>query len=184
MNKTIITGTGRCGTMYIKAILRVCGINCGHQEVFRHEHTLKNDWDWGDFEADSSFEAVPLLGEVKKREPDTKVIYLMRNRDQVISSWLKLGLFQDDMETEYEMFSKVLKKYCPTVFDEQMIPYARGGEYYDRWFELAEPYVDHVYEFISKIDPESIFELMNISHKYDKDIVKYISKETNSYKTR
>ena len=34
--KIIITGTGRCGTLYISKLLSFCNIFCGHETIFDH----------------------------------------------------------------------------------------------------------------------------------------------------
>ena len=60
--KTLIVGTGRSGTGWCAQVLRRAGLNCGHQSVFKHEHTLTQTLPaWGDYDADSSYEAVPML---------------------------------------------------------------------------------------------------------------------------
>lgn len=178
MDKFIITGTGRSGTKYCQAILKVCGINCGHQSVFRHENTLSGAWDWGDYDGDSSFEAVPMLGKVKELEPGTKVILVLRDMENTIKSQLKWGWFQDSMREEYRLFSQVLDTYFPSVLSKGN-PQERALEYYELWNKEAERYA-HLICSLESLSPEIIFYFLGFQDKYDDTLVETVRKDTNS----
>lgn len=176
-SKFIITGTGRSGTKYCQAILRICGIKCGHQTIFRHENTLNKEWDWLDFAGDSSFEAVPLLRLVKKQEPETKIILVKRNKINTIASQLKWGWFSN-MKTEYALFTKVLNKYFPDVL-KQPTAQQRAELYYELWNAEAERYADSVYQ-LEDLNPLHLFEELGLMEYYDKPLVEAVSDTINS----
>lgn len=137
MTKLIITGTGRCGTTWASEVLQHAGINCGHQAVFRHEHSLGRRWDWGEHVADSSFEAVPLL----HLNTHNQVLWLRRPCDDVVRSWLKLGAFSDTMREDFLLWSIVLDRDFPGLLDLSTSQ-ERAEAYCQGWAEMASPFVD------------------------------------------
>ena len=178
MDKFLITGTGRCGTTYCADILRVCGINCGHQSVFKHENTLNSQWDWQNYEGDSSYEAVPILDQIKEKEPSTKIILILRDKHKVAKSWINIGMFAEDMRTKFYMLSCVLDKYFPEVL-QQKTPYEKAIKFSEQWIEHALYFSDYVFD-IDTLDTSLLFEIIGYSHKYDFNLVNCISKKTNS----
>lgn len=190
MSKFIITGTGRCGTTYVQAILRVCGVNCGHQNVFTHETTVKtmgegrDVWEWGNYDGDSSFMAVPLLPLIRASEPDTKIILLYRDVHKVSESWLKLGLFKDDMQDKYPDFYRVLNLCFPDVLVQRGVE-DRALLYWRQWNGKALEYCDIAIniDFLTEC-PEVLFHALGIMNKLDKVLVGSIGKNINSYKDK
>lgn len=107
MIKWIITGTGRCGTVYMARVLTEWGIPCGHESVFTVDNlkiilgrlfgyhipdssVCSDNRGWVNvrrIEADSSYMATPYLG-----YPDIEnipVLHLVRNPLAVVSSFVK-----------------------------------------------------------------------------------------------
>jgi len=111
--KYLVTGTGRCGTVYMARLLSSLGIMCGHESIFtfdglsqaknrllgksritlsgcciydiKKKEKIASDWfKPKDIIADSSYLAAPFLKEEILK--DTKIIHLVRNPIKVISS--------------------------------------------------------------------------------------------------
>lgn len=128
--KTLVVGTGRSGTGWCAAVLNHAGVKCGHQSVFKHEHTLTGAVPpWGGWDADSSYEAVPIL---PKLYPNVYVILVVRHPLAVIRSWLEHGAFTDGMPTRFGQFWQVLQKHHPGVM-EQRTPEDRAARYWLEW---------------------------------------------------
>lgn len=134
--RILVTGTGRCGTAWAAQVLGI-----GHQAIFRHQHTLGQPWDWGAADGDSSFEAVPLLPQI--RPTVDRIILLVRHPADVVASWLTLGAFKDDMRARWGLFSSVLDIHHPTILTETD-PIVRAGRYWHDWNIAALPYATHV----------------------------------------
>lgn len=129
-DKTLITGTGRSGTGWCAKVLNGAGVKCGHQSVFKHEHTLTGVMpSWDGWDADSSYEAVPLL---PKLYPNVYVILVIRHPLAVMRSWLEHGAFTDDMPSRFGQFWQVLQKHHPGVMAEKQ-PVDRVGRYWLEW---------------------------------------------------
>lgn len=152
MTKLLITGTGRCGTTWASEVLQKAGINCGHQAVFRHEHTLGRRWDWGDYEADSSFEAVPLL---RKLRTSVRVVLLKRPMDDVVASWLRLGAFKDTMREDYLLWSLVIDRELPGILDLPT-PEERAGAYWFGWNAMAWRFADFTFNLYDLSEDELV----------------------------
>lgn len=87
MNKLeyLIVGCGRSGTGFLSSLVTAAGVRCGHEEVFDVWGVRENS----DLKYESSWYAVPEL----YRVPDNvKVIHVVRNPRNVISSFHRIGL--------------------------------------------------------------------------------------------
>lgn len=177
-NRFVITGTGRCGTEYLSFLLRLSHIKCGHQDVFRHENTLSGEWDWKDYEGDSSFEAVPMLHKIK--EEGTKIIHVIRNEDDVVSSWVSLGVFRDDMEQRYNDFYRVLQDFDSVVM-KKMTPENRCRLFYRSWNDYAAEYADHTIQ-IEEFQPVDIFVILDRLDAYNEATAKALKQNVNNRK--
>lgn len=83
MKRLLVTGIGRSGTAYAAALLNAVGVGCGHEHIY-HAGT-KAAPAWGNVVAESSWYAVPWLGEL---DHETLVIHLVRNPLDWLSSWV------------------------------------------------------------------------------------------------
>jgi hypothetical protein len=156
----IVTGTGRCGTVYAAKLLTSAGIPCGHEAFFKScgivdkpnlsycsQHEMLDDGTWKPLDqwvdidairADSSYMAAPYLGLDWLQE--TKVIHLVRNPIQVVDSFCNClrgqeGYFTSlEPNNEYEEFIYnnigELKKPMPQ--------YDRGALFYVLWNKMIE----------------------------------------------
>lgn len=172
MNKFLITGTGRCGTTYCAEILKSCGINCGHQSVFRHE-TLYN-YDFGDYEGDSSYEAIPILHKLK----NITIIHIHRDKELVINSYLRSGVFDPENKHLYYRLINAINSVDKNIFNEKEIVTAHN--FYDAWYKVAEKYADYTFD-ITELNPLELFKAIGREEKYNIDNIKTISKQTNKH---
>ena len=115
--KYLVTGTGRCGTVYLAKFLTSVGINCGHEAVFdwrgldyakarmsdlvdcelsstsihqwsNGKHVPIDKWvDTKSLIAESSYMAAPFLQD--KILKDVKFIHVVRHPEKVINSFLR-----------------------------------------------------------------------------------------------
>ena len=118
--KYIVTGTGRCGTVYMARVLTSLGVPCGHESIFNQakpgviekrvfgerKPTMSKcagNHGWvhlNDIVADSSYMALPYLNKFNLQ--DVPVIHVVRNPLSVISSFIKdLQYFQGLKENPF-----------------------------------------------------------------------------------
>jgi hypothetical protein len=170
--KLIVSGTGRCGTLYWAKSLTSMGLNCGHESIFNYwnfkktksiikgknppinslcsklkGHNIKN------ILADSSYLSAPYLNEpMVKKIP---VIHIVRNPMKVISSFVKNLKYFDEMNSIWETF---MCKHLPAL-KKINSPIERAAYYYIEWNKLIEKannderiYIFHRVEDVFKHD--------------------------------
>jgi hypothetical protein len=87
--KYIVTGTGRCGTMFFAKYLTSAGINCGHELIFTNsgvEAANKNLLINNNVQADSSYMAAPYLSHSLLK--NAKIVHLVRDPIKVLNSFV------------------------------------------------------------------------------------------------
>lgn len=159
--KYIVTGTGRCGTLFMANLLTSMGYPCSHEAFFtteglewanavaRGEQPVANSEisvgdNLSDYEteivAESSYMAAPFLKEVKG-----EVVHVVRNPFGVVGSLIGDGFKQfsaceptdfeeDPAHLKYEEF---MYRHLPEL-REEMTQLDRGCLYYIRWNEMIE----------------------------------------------
>lgn len=172
----VVTGTGRCGTGYVSALLNACSVSTGHQDVIRHEHTLgRTPIDWRDYEGEVSFEAVPMLPTLPSGTP---IVLITRDPLHVIASYLGTGVFCDSMRHDYGFFSAVLDWKFPSVLAHHT-PIERAAAFWVEWNQAALPYTRAVYR-VESLDPAALFLALGLSDRYDPDAITSIPHDVNS----
>jgi hypothetical protein len=160
----LVTGTGRCGTVYMARLLTSLGINCGHEAIFNyqgldfakeafqfhrkietshcsscdilHEQPIDSwiDMD-GKIHAESSYMAAPFLNDDILKS--TKIIHVVRHPLKVISSFTKdFGFFDYDREDDDPWVNFVLT-HMPEL-KEINDKNERACYYYTKWNEMIE----------------------------------------------
>lgn len=169
--KYLVTGTGRCGTVYMARLLTSVGIPCGHEAIFdwrgyrwaerrlageepiqcSHASTVRfengtwfpmPDWvDPGEVVAESSYMAAPFLGEDLLR--GVPVIHVVRNPVRVINSFCNyIGYFQRSAPSNsYEQF---IYRHLPEVGKLQTA-YDRAAAFYVGWNRMIERHSVHTF---------------------------------------
>ena len=177
MSKFLVTGTGRSGTGYFAELFRAHGINCGHQDVFRHDTVEAQSWDWRDYEGEASFEAVPALPQLRRE--GVKIALVTRHPLDVISSWLSLGVFGDNFRSDYSLWHGAMTRSFP-YFDGCLDvddPVVAAAEYWCLWNNLAAKNADLVVRLEDSRE-RKVFECFGL--KSDPSITERVSKKTNA----
>lgn len=160
--KIIVTGTGRCGTLYISKLLSFCNIFCGHETIFDHSswnqilQRIYNNEElklskiakehYGDYLkdnniiGDSSYMAMPYLDMNIFNE--CFFIHLIRNPIDVINSFChNMNYFYDDPYSNLDEFNKkylnFIYKHVPDI-KKYKNPYERAAYFYLYWNEQIE----------------------------------------------
>lgn len=126
--KFIVTGTGRCGTVFMAKFLTSAGIPCSHEGMFttqglefarkiaagekvRNSHASGEKWQ-DEIVADSSYMAAPYL----KEFPEAKTIHVVRNPMRVINSFhCEVGTFYNDYAEEQEAYRRFIYQFLPEL---------------------------------------------------------------------
>ena len=161
--KFIITGTGRCGTLYMANLFTSMGYPCTHEAVF-----TPSGMDWAmdvlegrrprtnskisdgkrcipfgedaEFVAESSFLATPFLEQV-----DAKVVHVVRHPARVVASLIGNGFKnfvnsgptdQPEAPDHFE-YEKFMYDHLPELCQD-MSQLERGCLFYIRWNEMIE----------------------------------------------
>ena len=165
MGKFLIVGTGRSGTTYCKAILQICGIRTGHQEVFTWDTTYTGEWDWGEFEGEASFMAVPMLEKVRAEEPTTKIITVTRDLVAVERSWRKRGVLEEGWEKFYPDFARALNEF--------------GSLYHYQQYAIN--HSDYVIDIENVTrNPYLLFTAVDRMYRYDESMVNLVATNANT----
>lgn len=131
--RLVITGTGRCGTQYVRAVLEAAGVECTHEHAFGPEGPRETPV----AAADSSWLAVPFLDTLDRSRTALAVTY--RPPEAVISSYRRLRFLEDPI---HRPFSSFALRHVPNMATEL----ARHGplsalEQFYRW--LNDTALDH-----------------------------------------
>lgn len=151
----IITGTGRCGTLFAANFLTSAGAPCSHEAIFTplgidfamevlsgarlaknseiSKGSILSD-DKKRIAAESSFMSAPFLNMFER----TKVIHMVRNPLKVVRSFMGMGYFTNPFvffeESPYEFF---IYENMPEL-REEMSQLERTCLYWILWNELIE----------------------------------------------
>lgn len=133
--KILITGTGRSGTGYISQVLRHAGIRCGHENVYHP--TTRSSWEWGDYEAESSWLAVPYLEPIiRAHRNHVLVVHLVRHPVACARSLLHF------FKTDDTHFHDAIRRFAPWILDDAASPIERFCRYWVTWQRHADAYAD------------------------------------------
>ena len=177
----LVTGTGRCGTVYMAELLTSLGIPCGHESFFQmpegskevnqverkfekiitkkiqpqlskvsmqpsrdvEGEALRRHPAWVEeskIVADSSYFSAPFLNHNLLK--NTKIIHVVRNPLNVISSFLKdFNYFQKDSaptkDNAIDAPQQFIYKNLPAL-SNKLSPIDRGAVYYIQWNRMIE----------------------------------------------
>lgn len=160
--KIIITGTGRCGTLYLSKLLSFCNIFCGHETIFDHsswnqilQRIYGNEElslskiakkNYGDYlkdniiVGDSSYMAMPYLD--MNIFNDCFFIHVIRNPIDVINSFChNMNYFYDEPYSNIDEFNRkyinFIYKHVPDI-KKYKNPYERAACFYLYWNDKIE----------------------------------------------
>lgn len=185
----LVTGTGKCGTVYMSHLLTELGIPCGHEAIFTNKgleeakkrlknknlikfsECTKNLPNWTcpqEIISDSSYMSAPFLD--WDYLENTKIIHLIRNPIDVISSFIKGEYFDLIWPPLTVPFQKFIKSNIPHVYENDLNNINRCALYYIEWNKIIESKLNNrnfiihaiekplekIYEFIEKSPKEEI----------------------------
>lgn len=148
--KFVVTGTGRCGTVFMGKLLTSMGVPCGHESVFdyaapqvvldryygigkcvlsgvsrKDEPKDRKNWvDISSIRADSSYMAVPYLSQI-----DSSIIHVVRHPLKVVSSFIHDLRYFNNGNSQYE---KWIRFHVPEISNFKT-PLTRACYYYVEW---------------------------------------------------
>lgn len=189
--KYLITGTGRCGTVYLSRLLTSIGMPCGHESIFgtyglmfalRRMNGLDPCYNSGCSildgeqeevieipESESSYLAAPYLSSGLFHQG--QVIHLVRHPLVVINSFVNgLRYFHSDKAEWIDSKDKVVPcgyhrfiyQYVPEL-SEPMTAIERAALYYVRWNQMIEKFKPPGTKRIRLEDcPGPIFDILEI----------------------
>ncbi len=158
--KYLVTGTGRCGTVYFAKLLTSLGIPCGHESIFdwqgidgalkrlNHEepkvlseisqYNCKSpNWINPDtIIAESSYMAAPYLDHEIFKE--TYIVHVVRNPVDVVNSFCNYLDYFKDPNSPKEEWENFIYTQLPELKDESLTIYDRGCLYYIKWNQMIE----------------------------------------------
>lgn len=109
--RRLIVGTGRSGTRYSSNLLTAAGLRCGHEEVYAYRGVLRDrPVDWGSFDAEASWMAVPDLPTV-----DAAAALVVRNPLDVVTSMMSLNWFAPTRKVP----TRIARKHRPEILAEK-----------------------------------------------------------------
>lgn len=179
----LITGTGRCGTVYLARCLTNWGIPCGHESIFDYQGlrgavrrlngeipialSLASKMDWtpenvvhhDDYVdpskicADSSYMAAIDLDAEILK--DTKILHVVRHPFKVVHSFVNhIDYFKnEDHSKTYEQF---ISRNMPAL-TEDIPAYDKASLFYVLWNELIEPHSDIFHRIEDPLEPVQKF---------------------------
>ena len=202
--KVLITGTGRCGTVYFANLLSSIGIPCGHEAIFTPDgldeaiNRLENPSlikfsectsklpKWAESEsivADSSYMSAPFLSQ--DILSNTKIIHLVRHPIKVIRSFVNANYFNNNWPAHTVPYQKFIKDNIPHIYDNNLDNANRAALYYIEWNKLIEKNIinkEHIFHKIEDSD-EIVCNFLNkkiANEKIDNKINSWVNtKEIN-----
>ena len=161
MLRTIITGTGRCGTKWASEILRSVNIKCGHESVFNvsgFRRSLISEYD-----ADSSWMAAPFIDSLGDKGID--VIHLLREPISTIRSFMAYpDLFGGPL-----MAGRYGREHCDEL-KRAKSELERCVIWYVAWNEKIEKCVPHTQRVKVEDGQESLLRVASIDERPEKEI--------------
>ncbi len=133
-HRVVVTGTGRCGTGYLAALLSALGVDTGHEMVFGPRSV-----GWGNRRGETSWMALPKLETIRELGddvPQPHVAHLIRNPLHVVRSLMGIGFFDDDPNPGHRPYLK----YLPDVDGDT--PLERACRFVVEWNERCEQIAD------------------------------------------
>ncbi|WP_426584770.1 tetratricopeptide repeat protein [Dapis sp. BLCC M229] len=170
--KYLIVATARSGTKFMSEALKSIGVRCGHEAFFgllssKQPKLTRADVEnrmklYTQFEADSSWLAVPFLG-TDIIPSNTKIVHLTRHPENVCESLIAFGFFnrKDNCYTNY------LLQHIPEIkaSDPEIV---KCCKWYLHWHQkIQRRYEQEVIHHKIEDGVTVLFEKLNLSfHKY------------------
>jgi len=202
--KYIITGTGRCGTVFLARLLTSVGVPCGHETIFNYDgiesakmkltglssldishaslmeyNTSKDEWisipKWIN-DLSKIVADSSYMAAPYLDQFDAKIIHVTRNPIKVINSFTNhLDYFSSKSPNNH--WESFIYKIIPEL-TKDMPQYDRGALFYVLWNELIEKKYD--LRFKIEDNPDAILDFLNVSGPYFNHKVNSIVKKNRN----
>lgn len=156
----IVTGTGRCGTLFAANYLTSAGIPCTHEAVFTPagldfafrvlggtekavSSKISSGDNLSDYEIEISAESSYMSAPFVRKFPNSKVIHFVREPMSVVGSFLGLGYFSNPFPSiesqipENYRYEKFIYSFLDEL-GEEMPSLDRACLYWAAWNEMIE----------------------------------------------
>jgi hypothetical protein len=178
--KYLITGTGRCGTVYLAKLFNLAGIACSHENMFSPKGFTEpshnsvpaqreNVPEQKIIYAESSMYAAPFVNAHK-----WKVIHVTRHPLKVIRSFVfDLGYFSDDLESKEEWIRNVhsyFSKQLPNMMKKDG-PIYRASYFYIHWNSIIENTNNEYLHYRIEDKPDSVLKFVDAPKVYLEDVL-------------
>lgn len=203
--KYLVTGTGRCGSVFLSRLLTSLGIMCGHEAIFdfqgldtarlrlAHKATIETSHcssvnvltnkpieNWHVAEAtiaESSYLAAPFLRIPELK--DTKIIHLVRDPFKVIESQVFDYHFFSSTDPVMQKYLNFIYKHIPEIKLEQT-EIDKSVKFYIEWNKLIEETAIPENYIRIRIEDQPSIELFNFLNIEPKEC--FNNKKINSWK--
>jgi hypothetical protein len=147
--KYIVTGTGRCGTVYMAKLLTSLGFPCTHEAMFTPEATIvgypkrgpnslvstaDGKWlkDGDEIVAEASYMSAPHLSSLK-----SKIIHVVRDPIRVVFSFLDKFDYFKHRSHNGDRYQRFIYSHLP-ILTTDIDPVTRACLFYVEWNEMIE----------------------------------------------
>jgi hypothetical protein len=176
MKRFLVTGCPRSGTRYASVLFRRLGVRMSQEAVFGINQGLYGKPpDWGEWEGESSWMAVPFLP-----LDDTVVLHQVRHPLDFVRSVCGFG-FLSNRSAEF-IYPKVVGRHAPEVYAHPTQP-ERGAAMWRIWNARAEAHAVITYR-VEDLDTALLMRLcglieLDISDEQAAQAFEGLSKTTN-----
>jgi len=122
----VVTGSGKCGTHFMQAVLVELGLPTAHEGVLEYHPVTVPEW--GDVRGDSSWPAAMHLHVL---EPDSPVLHLVRDPLAVVNARFGENKLSDDHHEH--VIRNFVRKHMPDVFTDAHDELGRTLLFVERW---------------------------------------------------
>lgn len=168
MKKIVIAGLPRGGTCYMHLLLKACGIECGHEQVFGVHQRVSDQGDWDRFPnkvAEVSWRAAPYLENLD--DGGFFRVHLTRDPLKQMASWIKSFL-----DGGADLSVGIYGKYLPKLH-KMMGRFEAAAHQHIQWNSMIEDRVDTR----MKVEEIGVAELQTIGIECGIDVTDSIAKQ-------
>jgi len=122
----LVTGSGKCGTHFLQAVLVELGLAVAHEGVLAYEPVTAPAW--GPYRGDCSWPAAMHLHTL---EPGTPVLHLVRDPLAVLNARYGENKLNDSFP--YPLFRTFVRLHLPNVFDDTHDDLGRNLLFVEGW---------------------------------------------------
>lgn len=127
----LVTGSGRCGTHYLCAVLNELGIETGHESVFGYDEASAGRW--GGLRGDCSW---PGAAYAHRLPHGTRVLHLVRDPLAIVRS--RAGDNNLGASSTRRLVLRFVERHRPTIFESAVDDLGRAMLFVVEWNRMVE----------------------------------------------